>query len=406
MTVVEFFSKNSVDNFINAVRCNADRIFFIGDSEKQMNRSVQIYSKLLSARGIKTPLIPITAHRYELRSVLDLYKNILSQDDDFIFDITGGSELHIMAFGMIYRENLDAPSELRKNISIRRFNVRTGVLSRPDPSQIPPSKPDISLSVDENIQLYGGRVIHETSRGLNFDSDFTNDIHKMSQYIVRNRENWNLQTGYLAYGSGEDLDNDRLTSSYTLNSINFVGRYDKESHKRFLKFLSENGFITEFKQHNLTVSFKYKNRQVKRCLNTSGLVLELYIYLTAKSLKDRKGKSIFTDAAVGAVIDWDSAPSQRGRPNVTNEIDVMLMRGAYPVFISCKNGYVDTEELYKLRTVADEFGGKYARAVLVCPELASGRRDNAEKIVRAEELGIEVIRDIRRSELMKRLKSL
>ena len=47
------------------------------------------------------------------------------------------------------------------------------------------------------------------------------------------------------------------------------------------------------------------------------------------------------------------------RPQETkNEIDVMLMRGVVPVFVSCKNGAVKMDELYKLDTVAQRFGGR------------------------------------------------
>ena len=38
-----------------------------------------------------------------------------------------------------------------------------------------------------------------------------------------------------------------------------------------------------------------------------------------------------------------------------------------PVFVSCKNGNMDPNELYKLETVAQRFGGKYARKVLIAP---------------------------------------
>lgn len=48
-----------------------------------------------------------------------------------------------------------------------------------------------------------------------------------------------------------------------------------------------------------------------------------------------------------------------------HEIDVILMKGLVPIFISCKNGYVDGTELYKLNTVAERFGGPYAQKVLI-----------------------------------------
>jgi len=58
------------------------------------------------------------------------------------------------------------------------------------------------------------------------------------------------------------------------------------------------------------------------------------------------------------VIEWNGSDTK-------NEIDVMLMQGVLPYFISCKNGDVKSDELYKLHTVAGRFGNRYARRILV-----------------------------------------
>lgn len=52
-----------------------------------------------------------------------------------------------------------------------------------------------------------------------------------------------------------------------------------------------------------------------------------------------------------------------------NEIDVVLMKGLTLIFISCKNGQVDDDELYKLESVTNRFGGLYAKKVLIATYL-------------------------------------
>ena len=62
--------------------------------------------------------------------------------------------------------------------------------------------------------------------------------------------------------------------------------------------------------------------------------------------------------------------------SMTDLNQVLLMHGLTPVFISCKNGDVEEEELYKLNTVAERFGGEYAKRVLVAtsiPQTAAGQ---------------------------------
>ena len=74
---------------------------------------------------------------------------------------------------------------------------------------------------------------------------------------------------------------------------------------------------------------------------------------------------------MGVKIDWDGAipESRYAFTGTRNEIDVLLMHGATPLFVSCKNGDVKTEELYKLHTVATRFGGPYAKKMLVVSDL-------------------------------------
>lgn len=87
---------------------------------------------------------------------------------------------------------------------------------------------------------------------------------------------------------------------------------------------------------------------------------------------------------VGVHLDWDGVIESGGK-DVLNEIDVMAMDGSQPVFVSCKMGNVNQMALYELETVADQFGGKYARKILaVGKPLSSGHQ------MRADEMGIEV----------------
>ena len=63
----------------------------------------------------------------------------------------------------------------------------------------------------------------------------------------------------------------------------------------------------------------------------------------------------------------------------------MKVENNLPVLISCKIGNVDQKSLYELETVANRFGGKYARKILIVPkDLSEGHK------LRAEEMGIEI----------------
>lgn len=71
------------------------------------------------------------------------------------------------------------------------------------------------------------------------------------------------------------------------------------------------------------------------------------------------------------------------------------MKGLVPIFISCKNGYVDETELYKLNTVAERFGGPYAQKVLVATYFGKNTVDGHKYFVqRAKDMRIQLIENV------------
>jgi hypothetical protein len=128
---------------------------------------------------------------------------------------------------------------------------------------------------------------------------------------------------------------------------------------------------------NESVSFRFRDEQIRAWLRDVGSVLELYVY---KACLDA---GLFQDVHTSAVVDWDGDGSAKA---VSNELDVMCTRGVTPVFISCKTCDVKTEALNELAILRDRFGGKMARAAIVTAERGGAAMRN-----RASELGITVI---------------
>jgi hypothetical protein len=77
-----------------------------------------------------------------------------------------------------------------------------------------------------------------------------------------------------------------------------------------------------------------------------------------------------------------------------NEMDLILVRGVVPLFVSCKNGDVDEDELYKLHTVAHRFGGSHARKMLIATDLDRKKPSSVRAFVqRAKDMDIYVVKD-------------
>ena len=99
----------------------------------------------------------------------------------------------------------------------------------------------------------------------------------------------------------------------------------------------------------------------------------------------------------GVFLDWDTVADEK--IETYNEIDVIVMDGVEPAFVSCKNGAIPVDELYKLNAVAERFGGKYAKKVLVASGLGNLKSDSGNRAVfidenirdRAGEMKIKII---------------
>ena len=134
-----------------------------------------------------------------------------------------------------------------------------------------------------------------------------------------------------------------------------------------------------------------------KCLTKEGQALEMKIFLTAKSLQTAMGKPVYCDVMNGVYIDWDGEihkEKDKENQDTKNEMDVILMQGLIPVFISCTNGNIEMEELYKLHTVAHRFGGSYVKKVLIATSLQDSTKKGRQILQRAKDMGIRVVYNV------------
>ena len=139
----------------------------------------------------------------------------------------------------------------------------------------------------------------------------------------------------------------------------------RKEYEELLQKLYLRGVLSFLRLQGNRVRYRYKNPLLRRCLKTAGNLLEYKTLLEARRYSP-EGTPFFNDSMLGVMLDWDGVIHWNGFPADTkNEIDVIAMRGMVPLFISCKNGQVDEEELYKLNTVAAALGGEFAKKMLV-----------------------------------------
>ena len=407
MTYIEFFDKDAVENICSGLINPPDQIVLVGDKAKEMAEHARRYEKIFAERGHQVVARYRGINRNNLGNIVDTLSDIVENWDDCVFDLTGGDELYLVALGIVYARYPE------KKIRMHRINIRNNTLIDCDQDgvtifdgELPP------ITVRENIRIYGGDIVYDDvkeggTHRWDMTEEFRADIGTMWEICREDPREWNRQIGVLV-DAEECLDGGAGSLTTVAPAEKVPSRYgNRFGEQTVIRALLEAGLITELRvDENLTVT--YKDEQVKRCLVKAGQVLEMKVLSAAMNCREKDGAPTYDDAVNGVMIDWDGV-MRPGRVDTENEIDVLMTHGMVPVFVSCKNGYVEVNELFKLNTVAEQFGGKYAKKVLIVSELDEDDPHTKALRQRADDMDIRIVANLKHtsdSELERVIRSL
>lgn len=389
MTYVEFFDKNSIENVCACLTMLPKEVILVGSDKTVMERHCEICEKLFQDRGQEVKFSCRSVSKWSTAKVVETIEDILKTYEDCEFGITGGDEMVIFALGIVCERNRE------KNIQVHKINIQNNTICDCDMDGTKIAEGSPVLSVEENVRIYGGST---SSYEWILDSDFEADVKTIWEICKKNPTSWNAQIGvFNTIQKRGTITTDELTMSARIDDLEqYYRKHDGTYHinPAIKNLLMEKKLVTKLEEVDGVITVSFKNAQVKKCLTTAGQALEMKIYLTAKKLKDKKDNSnIYNDVRTGVTIDWDGKDaSATNEVDVINEIDVLMMHNMIPVFVSCKNGAVTADELYKLNTVSERFGGKYAKKVLVSSVLQN--LYNGEDLKqRAKDMNIKIITD-------------
>lgn len=374
MTYVEFFEKDAVENICACLIHVPERVILIGDSLKLMQRHVERYKHLFAQRGVHIEFVCKAINKNKLQNVVDELSAILDSYGDCVFDVTGGESVYLLAMGILF--------ERYKGIQIHKINIRNNSLLDCDMDGLTITEDNIPmLTVEESVRLNGGDIIFDDVRtGATYqwvwDDEQKADIDALWEICRRDVRRWNIQTSiFSAAERFRNRDEEQLVMEapmpYLQDYLENMGS-GHVAFKRVVNDLFNAGLLTYVDSNERTFTVAYKNETVRHCLLKAGQILEMKIYSAACTAKEANGSCTYHDVMTGVQLDWDGIiHAQREAYDTENEVDVIMMHGMIPVFVSCKNGAFTSEELYKLNTVAQKFGGKYVKKVLVATALDS-----------------------------------
>lgn len=395
MTVIEFFDKTPIENAIGLLTMNPSKIIFVGDKD-DMQKQEKAFNAFKEKINSKAEVQYRPIRKNQLSKIVEALSDIVENEEDIVFDLTGGNDLNLVAIGIVYQKYP------QKNIRLQRFNIEGNTVTDCDNDGKVNYTGSPQITIEQNILLHGGIINNNKTHLWNLSDDFISDIEKMWLICKGNPGYWNSCCHVLDAANKKGFSQQNNAALAVCASISRLKHFLKTQKSEwcsvdsFLKQLQDKGLILDYSNDSECITYTYKNEQIKRCLIKAGNALELKVFNMVRNISRKDNSPIFNDAMNGVYIDWDGEVhgKRTSIKDTENEIDVMLMQGIKPVFISCKNGQVFQEELYKLETVAQRFGGRYAKKILVSTyaDNNSDRREYFE--MRAKDMGIHLISDV------------
>ena len=383
ITYVEIFDRTAIENICSALAQTPDKIIFVGRNLREMEKACEIYKTILNRDG-EDITFECRVCGDKLDDIVSVFSEIAVQESLCCFDITGGDDFYLLALGIVAERMKD------KNIQIHRFDINHKKIYDCDNDGIMPFEKFPSLSVEEDIAIYGGRM---ASTSISDDAIIVNDINALWEVQKKfTGGEWNYVTAALGEFMSRFKERNPLQFRIPFDEIFSKGEVEEIAKHPMIAALKKQGIFRFVGTHKPFFTFEFKNEFIKQCLLKSGNLLELKIYHLIKSAKKSDGVTpLFNDVQTGVIMNWTECPDIGSATH--NEIDVMFMDELIPVFVSCKNGKVTFDELYKLNTVAANFGGKYARKILVCTD--SNAKNMPVFCMRARDMGIKIINNLR-----------
>lgn len=378
-TIVEFYDQDDLNNTLSIFIYAPERVVYIVPDGTDCASLERRYQEVLCRHGIRVQMEFIPVDLYSFSGIRRSLVSLIKGKGTFVFDMTGGNDISLAAMGAVSTEH-KVPL-LRFEPESKRPHWYQGKC--PFETRCAPQ-----LSCEDWFALYGARFSADNRafEAWDMDDELGEDVRKLWQFCARDIQAWNDDCGFPARLAHKSDGGGALSVSLSAESFQKEMRRPKWD-KDFLLYLQEEGLILDLIVDTHRVSFTFKNEQVLRVLKKAGNLLELYTCYTALAT----GK--YQDCRIGVFINWDGMDPDRkqARWETTNELDVFLIRGFTPMFISCKNGEVRNEALYELQSIAERFGGRHVRKALVSTYVNPSSASRQHLIHRAEHMGIKLV---------------
>lgn len=344
-------------NILATKRFNPKEVLFIYDKSKidLINTVEDYYKNYLSAVKFNKVLI-------EEGNIALLNKIINeSKNKNILINLTGGSRINSLMLLNISKDNL------LKSIYIDVKNKNLYIFDK-----------DIEIIKEEYEDMQLERIIKASGGTLLSDSsDLSNkeDLIYLTKSIYKNLDLWHKYKQKL-YDANIFIHHYEDSKTVTIK-VQLLLEEEKNLINKILKKLREMGGLDYNQVSNGEIKVNFKNEYLKSFIFKSGTWLEIATNIMIREIKE------IDEVKSGVMFLWNDKSNI-----VKNELDVIAVKDAIPIFISCKDSDKYNEEaLNELDVYSKQIGGSRVFKILV----ATKEPIKLAVKERAKEMGINLI---------------
>ena len=369
-TLIELYDERPLENVLSTEMFSPETTVFLCppevDADASLKADLRAYFR---ARGCRTDIRFFPVSLLDASKVAQSLEKVVRQFPDCALDIAGGTDAALFAAGLV-SAGTDLPVFTYSRKKNTFFEIRSAPFAR---GLYCP----VELRVSDCFLMAGGEMMpgRVDNRQL---AAYLPLIDGFFAAYLRFRSQWTRIVTYIQHISRQEKGPDGLYTAQGPAAVRENGS-TLTAPEDALRCFESLGLIRDLTIGADGVRFVFADENACFFLRDIGSVLELYTYKTALDT------GLFQDVCLSAMVGWENGKASGAR--VTNELDVVAVRGVMPVFISCKTSEIKTEALNELAILRDRFGSSLSRAVIVS---SSGAVRSVTRR-RAFELGIDVI---------------
>ncbi len=369
-TLIELYDPSThLYNALGVLLFRPEKLIYLIPEHSSLvyNKFKEEYKRLWQARGcMPENIVNVLTKTSDITLLSDTLRGFCTENT--ILDLEGGTPELYLAAGCVFSSPPEGTRCIRvdfKDEKIFEYSLSEPTSARAFTDE---ERARCALSVDDCIRMYGGQITRDSYSSLLASGMSKDEIIRDARRFYRTVETavgrkWNEIVPDRIHPS------DAKAMTLSVHSDN-LRRRDVENA---VCALEREKMIRKIRVTGQKHIYKCASPLIYSCFLKSGEALELYALSLALSIDG------VTDAKSGVSVSFYGSEGSSD-----NEIDCIFMRDTTPVFISCKNGRVSSDELYKFHTVSRQFGGNEHISLLIAPhfsdsdERAANIRDRAQ----------------------------